>query len=51
MRKDTDNPDKKAIIIDFFDEDDLKEEDEKSSDYRRYLELQEITNTSYEYRQ
>ena len=51
LRKDNDNPDKKAIIIDFFDEDDLKDEDEDSSDYRRYLELQEITGTSYEHRQ
>jgi len=48
LRKDKDNPNKKAIIVDFFDEDDLKNENEESSDYRRYLELKEITEARYE---
>ena len=48
LRKDKDNPEKKAIIVDFFDEDDLKQENEQSSDYRRYLELKEITEATYE---
>ena len=48
LRKDPDDPNKKAIIVDFFDEDDLKNEDEDSSDYRRYIELKKITNTKYE---
>ena len=48
LRKDKDNPNKKAIIVDFFDEDDLKNENEESSDYRRYLELKKITEARYE---
>ena len=48
LRKDKDNPNKKAIIVDFFDEDNLKNENEESSDYRRYLELKEITEARYE---
>ena len=48
LRKDQNNPKKKAIIVDFFDEDDLKNENEESSDYRRYLELKEITEARYE---
>jgi DNA or RNA helicases of superfamily II len=48
LRKDPDDPNKKAIIVDFFDEDDLKNENEDSSDYRRYIELKKITNTKYE---
>ncbi len=48
LRKDKDNPEKKAIIVDFFDEDDLKNENEESSDYRRFLELKEITEARYE---
>ena len=50
LRKDKDNPNKKAIIVDFFDEDDLKNENEESSDYRRYLELKKITEARYELR-
>ena len=48
LRKDKDNLNKKAIIVDFFDEDDLKNENEESSDYRRYLELKKITEARYE---
>ena len=50
LRKDKDNPNKKAIIVDFFDEDDLKNENEESSDYTRYLELKKITEARYELR-
>ena len=48
LRKDKNNLNKKAVIIDFFDEDDLKNENENSTDYRRYLELKKITETKYE---
>ena len=48
LRKDPENPDKKALIIDFFDEEDFKNGNEDSSDYRRYIELEKITNTHYE---
>jgi superfamily II DNA or RNA helicase len=48
LRKDKNNLNKKAIIIDFFDEDDLKNENENSTDYKRYLELKKITETKYE---
>ncbi len=48
LRKDPENPDKKALIIDFFDDDDFKNENRDSSDYRRYIELKKITNTKYE---
>ena len=48
LRKDSENPDKKALIIDFFDEEDFKNGNEDSSDYRRYIELEKITNTHYE---
>lgn len=48
LRKDNNNLNKKAIIVDFFDEDDLKNENEESSDYRRYLELKKITEARYE---
>ena len=48
LRKDKNNLNKKAVIIDFFDEDDLKNENENSTDYRRYLELKKITDTKYE---
>ena len=48
LRKDKNNLDKKAIIIDFFDEDDLRLENEDSTDFRRYTQLKEITNTYYE---
>ena len=37
-----------ALIIDFFDEEDFKNGNEDSSDYRRYIELEKITNTHYE---
>lgn len=48
LRKDPENPNKKALIIDFFDEEDFKNGNEDSSDYRRYIELEKITNTHYE---
>ena len=48
LRKDPENPNKKALIIDFFDEEDFKNENEDSSDYRRYIELEKITTTPYE---
>ena len=48
LRKDPENQQKKAIIVDFFDEEDIQNGNEDTSDYRRYIELQEITNTKYE---
>ena len=48
LRKDHSNVNKKAIIIDFFDEHDLINENENSTDYKRYLELKKITETKYE---
>ena len=50
LRKDKNNPNKKAIIIDFFDEENMRQKDETSSDYRRYLELKKITGTTYDHR-
>ena len=48
LRKDPENQQKKAIIVDFFDEEDIQNGKEDTSDYRRYIKLQEITNTKYE---
>ena len=48
LRKDPENPNKRAIIIDFFDDDDIKNGNEDTSDFRRYIELEKITNTKYE---
>ena len=48
LRKDQENKEKRAIIVDFFEEDDLRNEEEHSSDYKRYLMLKNITETKYE---
>jgi len=48
LRYDPENKQKKAIIIDFYEEDDLKNEKEESADYKRYLKLKKITETKYE---
>ena len=45
LRKDNENPKKIAIIIDFFDENQLNNKIKDSSDYMRYLKLKEITET------
>ena len=50
LRKDKQNPNKKAVIIDFFDEDYMISKKEDSSDYKRYIELKEITETTYDNR-
>jgi len=50
LRKDKQNPNKKALIIDFFDEDHMIKKKEDSSDYKRYLELKDITETTHDNR-
>ncbi len=39
---------KKATIIDFYEEEDFKNENEQSADYKRYLKLKKITETKCE---
>ena len=48
LRNDPKNKEKRAIIIDFYEEEDFKSENEQSADYKRYLKLKKITKTKHE---